>query len=79
MHYLSTSIGMRMHYLCINKTHEALQRAITLIELAPSPYFSIMNVYLEDINVFARFDEIASLPDENIKEKTKCRWTERRT
>ena len=29
-------------------------------------YFSIINVYLEDINVFARFDEIPSLPVENI-------------
>ena len=41
--------------------------------MAPSPYFSIMNVCLEDINVFARFDEIPSLPVENIKEKPKCR------
>ena len=35
-----------------------------LIELAPSPYFSItcINVHLVDINVFAKFDEIPSLP-----------------
>ena len=41
-----------------------LQRAITLIEFAPSPYFSItcINVHLVDINVFAKFDEIPSLP-----------------
>ena len=39
-------IGMHMHYLCINKIHKELQRAMTLIELAPSPYFSIINVYL---------------------------------
>ena len=39
-----------------------LQRAITLIELAPSPYFSIINVHLVEINVFAKFDEIPSLP-----------------
>ena len=43
------------------------------------PYFSIINVYLEDINVFARFDEIPTLLVENIKEEPKChRRTERR-
>ena len=35
-----------------------LQRAITLIELAPSPNFPIINVHLVNINVFAKFDEI---------------------
>ena len=35
---------------------------ITLKELAPRPYFSIINVYLVDINVFAKFYEIPSLP-----------------
>ena len=42
-----------------------LQRAITLTELAPSPYFSIINVHLGEINVF----EIPSLPVQVIKEK----------
>ena len=42
------------------------------IELAPSPYFSIINVYLVDINMFAKFDEIPSLPVQVIKEKPKC-------
>ena len=37
-----------------------LQRAITLTELAPIPYFSIINVHLVDINVFTKFDEIQS-------------------
>ena len=46
-----------------------LQRAITLTELALSPYFSIINVHLVDINVFAKFDEIPSLPVQDIKEK----------
>ena len=41
---------------------QELQRAITLTELAPSPYFSIINVHHVDINVFAKFDEIPSLP-----------------
>ena len=45
-----------------------LQRAITLIELTPSPYFSIINVHLVDINVFAKSDEIPSLPVQVIKE-----------
>ena len=49
-----------------------LQRAITLKELAPSPYFSNINVHLVDINVFAKFYEIPSLPFQDI-EKTKCR------
>ena len=42
-----------------------LQRTIHVIltELAPSPYFSInTNVHLVDINVFAKLDEIPSLP-----------------
>ena len=42
-----------------NAVEKELQRVITLIELAPSPYFSIINVHLVDINVFAKFDEIA--------------------
>ena len=44
----------------------------TLTELAPSPYFSIINVHLVDINVFAKSDEIPSEPVEVIKEKPKC-------
>ena len=49
----------------------------TLIELAPSPYFSIINLHLVDINVFTKFDGIPSLPVQDIKEKPKCcRWTE---
>ena len=57
---------------CLYKSHSELQREITPIVLAPSPYFFIssichvhMNVFakfdtigLEDRNVFARFDEI---------------------
>ena len=60
-----------MHYLCIKymKNYKGL---LTLIELAPSPYFSTINVYLEDINVFVRFDDIPSLTVANIKEKPKC-------
>ena len=43
---------------CCGQTDLELQRAVTLTELAPSPYFSIINVHLVDINVFAKFDEI---------------------
>ena len=44
------------------------------MELAPSPfYYSNTNVHLVDINVFAKFDEIPSLPVQDIKENPKCR------
>ena len=46
--------------------------------IGPLPLYFFTNVYLEDINVFARFYEIPSLPVENIKEKPKRHgWTER--
>ena len=34
---------------------------ITLIELAPSPYFFAFNIYLVNINVHARYDDILSM------------------
>ena len=49
------------HYLFMilwknkNVMDKELQRAITLTELAPSPYFSIINFHLVNINVFAKF------------------------
>ena len=49
-----------------NIVNKELQRAITLIELAPSPYFSIINVHLVDIKVFAKYDKIPSLPFQDI-------------
>ena len=55
-----------------NVVNKELQSAITLTELAPSPYFSIINVHLVDINVFAKSDEIPPLPVKVIKEKNKC-------
>ena len=54
-----------------NVVDKELQRAITLIELAPSPNFSIINVHPMDINVFAKFYEIPSLPFQDIG-KLKC-------
>ena len=62
-----------MHYLCINKLHQELQRPITLIELALSPFYSNTNVHLVDINVFATSDEIPSLPVQDIEDNRKCR------
>ena len=55
-----------------NVVDKELQRAITLTELAPIPYFSIINNHLVDINVFAKFDKIPSLPAQVINEKSKC-------
>ena len=55
-----------------NVVDKELQRAITLTALAPSLYFSIINVYLVVNNVFAKSDEIPSLPDQVIMEKSKC-------
>ena len=43
-----------------NVVDKELQRAITLTELDPSPYFSTINVHLVDINVYAKFYEIPS-------------------
>ena len=70
---------MKFH-LCLFKilkknqnVDKELQRAITLKELAPIPYFSIIDVHLVDINVFAKSDEISSLPVQVNKEKPKCR------
>ena len=55
-----------------NVADQELQRAITLKELAPSPYFSIINVHLVDINVFAKFYGILSWRFQDI-EKPKGR------
>ena len=40
------------------KSHLELQREITLIELAPSPYFFVSSICLAYMNMFARFDEV---------------------
>ena len=39
------------------KSHLELQREITLIELAPSPYFFALSICLAYMNMSARFDE----------------------
>ena len=53
------------------KSHLELQREITLIELAPSPYFFVKSICLVFINMFAKFDEIPAMTLQDIKE-TKC-------
>ena len=53
------------------KSHLELQREITLIELAPSPYFFVQSICLAYINMFARFDENPAMTLQDIKE-TKC-------
>ena len=52
-----------------------IQRAITLKEWAPSPYISTVNGHLVDINVFAKFYKIPSLPFQDT-EKKRCGWTD---
>ena len=67
---------MKFHHCLFKKKQNVmdkeLQRAMTLTELAPSPYFSFINVRLMDINVFAKSDEFRSLPVQVTKEKPKC-------
>ena len=43
-----------------------LQRPITLKELAPNPYFSIINVYLADINVESSIIAFKILINQNV-------------
>ena len=53
---------------------------VTLIELAPSLYVSIIRYVFPDIKVFEKFDEFQLLSFQDIKEKPKCYGrTDRRT
>ena len=54
------------HY---TKSHLELQREITLIEFAPSPYFFVSSICLAYMNMFARFDENPAMTLRVIKEK----------
>ena len=56
-----------------------LQRELTLIELDPRPYFSIINVHLVNINVFAKFYEIPPLPFQDIEKLKRLGRTDGRT
>ena len=56
-----------------------LQREITLIELAPSPYFFVYSVCLAYMNMFARFDENPAMTLQDIKETKRYGRTHART
>ena len=61
------------------KTHLELQREITLIELAPSPYFFVLSICLAYMNVFSRFDENPALTLQDIKETKRYGQTDAQT
>ena len=61
------------------KSHLELQREITLIELAPSPYFFVYSICLAYINMFARFDENPAMTLQDIKVTKRYRRTHGRT
>ena len=63
---------------CI-KSHLELQREITLIELAPSPYFFVLSACLAYMNMFARFDENPAMTLQDIKETKRYGRTHGRT
>ena len=68
--------------ICINpyiKIHLKLQREITLIELAPSPYFFVLSICLAYLNMFARFDENPAMTPQDIKETKRYGRTDART
>ena len=73
MAYNSISIK---HYI---KSHLELQREITLIELAPSPYFFVYSICLAYMNMFARFDENPAMTLRVIKETKRYGRTDGRT
>ena len=64
------------HYI---KSHLELQREITLIELAPSPYFFVSSICLAYMNMFARFDENPAMTLRVIKETKRYGRTDART
>ena len=51
---------IKAHSLHIHKPSR-IKREITLIELAPSPYFFAISICPVNMNVYARFDEILSM------------------
>ena len=73
MAYNSISIK---HYI---KSHLELQREITLIELAPSPYFFVLRICLAYMNMFARLDENPAMTLRVSKETKHYGRTDART
>ena len=73
MAYISISIKPYI------KSHLELQREITLIELAPSPYFFVLSICLAYMDMFARFDENPAMTLQDIKKKKRYGRTDTRT
>ena len=61
------------------KSHLELQREITLIELAPSPYIFVLSICLAYMNMFARFDENPGMTLQDIKETKRYGRTDAHT
>ena len=61
------------------KTHLELQREITLIELAPCPYFFVQSICPAYMNMFARFAENPAMTLRDIKETKRYGRTHGRT
>ena len=61
------------------KSHLELQRDITQIELAPSPYFFVLSICLAYMYMFARFDENPAMTLRVIKETRRYGRTDART
>ena len=61
------------------KSHLELQREITLIDLAPSPYFFVLSICLAYMHMFARFDENPAMTLQEIKETKRYGRTDART
>ena len=40
------------------------------------PYFFVETIYLVDMNMFARYDEIPAIALQDIKETKRYRWTD---
>ena len=59
--------------------HLELQREITLIEMAPSPYFFFLSICLAYMNMFARFDENPAMTLQDIKKTKRYRRMHART
>ena len=72
----SCSIISIKHYI---KSYLELQREITLIELAPSPYLFVLSICLAYMNMFARFDENPAMTLQDIKETKRYGRTHGRT
>ena len=70
--------GLNKHK-ALYKSHLELQREITLIEVAPSPYFFVKSIRLAYMNIFAKFDENPAITLQVIKKTKRYGRTDART